>query len=279
MKKRIVLIWDLDGFIGLVNSTMPYSYNGNYHKKELDCVERSLELLNKYAMKSTFAITGFSAEKGIYPYTFPDLIEKISSLGHEIASHSWRHEWVPFLSKQQFGNSLLRSKIALESATKNRVTVNGFVPPHNKPSTWILKGAYSIEDRALFPFYRFGDLSSVFTELKRANFKWIRISQNPFLERIIDRGRNKHYRVFFHKGLLILRNHRSGFSKEVIDKIISSQQEIHTVSAHPAMLGFEDGRAESWGSFESFAQAFANRKEYEFITPQQLILEHEQGIH
>ena len=92
MRKKVFLIWDLDGFIGAVNSTSPYNYNSTNHELELKCVEQSLELMAKHDVKCTFAITGFSAEEGKYPYTFPELIRKIYDCGHEIASHSWRHE-------------------------------------------------------------------------------------------------------------------------------------------------------------------------------------------
>jgi peptidoglycan/xylan/chitin deacetylase (PgdA/CDA1 family) len=130
MKKKVILIWDLDGAIGQINSTFPYNYNVKQLVRELDNVRYALDILDTFKVKSTFAITGFSAEEGVSPYTFPDLIEEIKKRGHEVASHSWRHEWIPVFTSQQIFKSAERSKRVLESIV-GIGSVNGFVPPHN----------------------------------------------------------------------------------------------------------------------------------------------------
>ena len=58
--------------------------------------------------------------------------------------------------------SLKRSKSILEAAIEYRQDVVGFVPPHNKPETWIKRGAFSFGDRGLWPFFKMGNLENVF---------------------------------------------------------------------------------------------------------------------
>jgi peptidoglycan/xylan/chitin deacetylase (PgdA/CDA1 family) len=269
-KKKIIIIWDLDGFVGVLNSTLPYNFDSTYPEIELQFVNKALSLLEKFSIKTTFAVTGFSAESGLYPYTFPELIKEIHALGHEIASHSWRHEWIPLFTEKQVDRSLQRSKSALENTLRNDATVLGFVPPHNKPSTWLSKGAFSIGDRGIYPFFKMGDLSSLFKLLKKNNYRWIRISHKP----IWRRKNNKislPQKVYKQDGILILQNHYCGFDQKIIDYIENKQQEYFVVSAHPVMLSFNDKRPESWENFENFIKHFSNRKDIQFIRPLDII--------
>lgn len=271
MKKKIILTWDLDGFIGVVNSTLPYDYNFNYLETELQCVVDSLALLKEYQVPSTFAITGYSAEKGLYPYTFPELIKNIHDLGHEVASHSWRHEWVPLFSEKQIDKSFERSKRMLEEACGGDFKLTGFVPPHNKPATWIKRGAYSLEDKGLFPLFPMGEVDNVLAVLKKNEYKWARIAYNPFINRFRAKEFTRRQRVFKHNGMLILENHYTGFDAKIIDYIEVKEQEYFTISAHPAMLDFKDGRPESWENFQKFIIHFANREDIAFVRPMDLL--------
>ena len=49
-------------------------------------VQRILELLEKYSIKSSWFIPGYDIE------TYPDVVKEIFSLGHEIAHHNYLHE-------------------------------------------------------------------------------------------------------------------------------------------------------------------------------------------
>ena len=270
-KKKIIITWDLDGFIGAINSTMPYNYDFSYLEKELQQVERSLKLLAEHNVKTAFAVTGFSAENGVYPYVFPELIKKIHAHGHEVASHSWRHEWVPLFSKKQVGKSLSRSKQVLENVVGDNFKLTGFVPPHNKPATWIKKGAYSLEDKGLYPLFEMGDVSSLLAVLKDNNYKWVRIAHNPFINRLKTKEFTRRQKVYNHNGILILENHYTGFDQRIIDYIETKSQPYFTISAHPMMLDFIDGRPESWENFEKFITRFANREDVSFVRPMDLL--------
>ncbi len=245
MKKKIFLIWDLDGGIGQINSTFPYNYNFQNLYRELEGVERTLDLLSPHKIKCTFAVTGFSGEEGIYPYTFPDLIRKIAEEGHEVASHSWRHEWIPLFKKEQIQRSLARSKQTLERVISKPVV--GFVPPHNRPMSWLSRGAYSLGDRGLYPFFTMGDMDPVIKLTQQTGYEWIRIVHHPLWSRkILKTGR-----IYSYSGLKILENHYTGFDTKVIDYILNSKDETHTISAHPLMLSLKE-KKESWSTFEYF---------------------------
>ena len=260
MKKQVVLIWDLDGAIGQINSSYPYNYNFENLEQELKNVRYALDKLDEYRIKSCFAITGFSAEEGKYPYVFPELIDEISQKGHEIASHSWRHEWAPLFTKKQIQLSLKRSKSALEKSISNRQEVVGFVPPHNRPMTWLKKGAFSLGDRGIYPFFKMGDTSSLLKQLEEQNYKWVRISCRNLFKKFRLKSTNLTGNVYRHKNITIFENHYTGFDEKVMSHILETNYPTYTVSAHPLMLSFT-GKSESKENFEMFLSKLSHNKE------------------
>lgn len=271
MKKKIIITWDLDGFVGVLNSTMPYNFNLNYVYRELEFVQKALDLLEVHQVKTSFAITGFSAEEGASPYTFQVLIQEIANRGHEIASHSWRHEWIPLFTAKQVEKSLTRSKIALEKVVGGDYNLGGFVPPHNKPATWLKKGAFSLGDRGIYPFFEMGDMSSLLKLLQKTGYKWVRISHEPIWGKFGKKEFTRPQRVYKHDNMLILQNHYCGFDQGIIDYIEKKDQEYFIISAHPAMLAFQDGRPESWDNFEKFIRYFAHKDDITFVRPLDLL--------
>lgn len=267
--KKIILIWDFDGPIGQINSSYPYNFNFKNFQTEIDNVKRALDLLQQYNVTCCFAITGFSAEKGIFPYTFPDLIKEISDRGHEIASHSWRHEWSSIFQKKQIEKSLIRSKMILEK-TINQVTVFGFIPPHNRPMTWLRKGAFSIGDRGVFPLFKMADNQSLISLLKKTNYKWIRISHSNIFHKLKLVKKNITGKVYKHKGILVLENHYTGFDKKVVKHILNTNYKTYTISAHPLMLSFED-KNESFENFKFFLSSLTSKEDISFVTPSELL--------
>lgn len=269
--KKVLLIWDFDGAIGQINSALPYNFNFEQLAREQDNVRYILDVLDRYKIKSTFAITGFSAEEGVGPYVFPKLIHEINARGHEVASHSWRHEWIPLFTKNQVSKSLMRSKSSLERAIGGDGKVVGFVPPHNRPMTWWSRGALSIGDRGLFPFFQMGDTSQLINLLKEAGYKWIRVSYHPISEKIGLRKSEFTGRVLRHNDVLVLENHRTGFDSVVVDHILNTTKKSYTVSAHPLMLDFEN-KAESKKNFGLFLERLTNTDQaIEFVRPCDLL--------
>lgn len=108
-----------------------------------------LELLEKYGHKATFFILGWVAEKK------PNLVKKIASEGHEIASHGYKHEIIYKLTEDSFRKDLLLSKNILEDITGKEVI--GYRAPNfsiTKNSLWaisILKELNFKYDSSVFP--------------------------------------------------------------------------------------------------------------------------------
>jgi hypothetical protein len=135
----------------------------------------------------------------------------------------------------------------------------------------VRRGAYSLEDKGLYPLFPMGDVDNVLAVLKKNGYKWARIAYNPFSNRLKPKEFTRKQNVFNHHGMLILENHYTGFDQRIIDYIESKNQEYFTVSAHPVMLSFTDGRLESWEHFEKFITHFANRSDVEFVRPMDLL--------
>jgi polysaccharide deacetylase family protein (PEP-CTERM system associated) len=93
-----------------------------------------LEMFEKYDVKATFFVLGYIAEK------FPDLIKKISALGHEIASHGYAHIDLRKVSKEQFEEDFFKSINILEKITGKKV--EGFRAPFfsiNENNYWVFE--------------------------------------------------------------------------------------------------------------------------------------------
>ncbi|MFY0483515.1 polysaccharide deacetylase family protein [Flavobacterium sp. PLA-1-15] len=268
--KKIILIWDFDGPIGQVNSSYPYNFNFENIEKEIQNVKWLIGFLKEKNIKCCFAITGFSAEQGPYPFCFPDFIKEIALKGHEIASHSWKHEWMPIFKEDQMQKSLQRSKKSLESCIMKENAVVGFVPPHNRPMTWFRRGAFSLGDRGIWPFFKMGDNQNVLRLLKKNNYKWVRVSYKNLFMMLGFQKKNKTGRIFTKDGLLILENHYTGFDEDVINHILTTNYETYTISAHPFMLSLEN-KKESKKNFLNFIERLTTSDQsISFVLPSEL---------
>ncbi|QLH07843.1 polysaccharide deacetylase [Nitrosopumilus ureiphilus] len=113
---------------------LPFSEWPKYESRIMRNTEMILDLFEKYDVKATFFVLGYIAEK------FPDLVKKISELGHEIASHSYAHIDLRKVSKEQFEEDFLKSINILEKITGKKV--EGFRAPFfsiNKSNYWVFE--------------------------------------------------------------------------------------------------------------------------------------------
>ena len=113
---------------------LPFEKWSKYESRVVQNTEMILDLFEKYDVKSTFFVLGYIAEQ------FPDLIKKISELGHEIASHSYAHIDLRKVSKEKFEEDFIKSKNILEKITGKKV--KGFRAPFfsiNKNNYWVFE--------------------------------------------------------------------------------------------------------------------------------------------
>jgi polysaccharide deacetylase family protein (PEP-CTERM system associated) len=127
---------------------LPFSSWSHYPSRIVQTTESILELLTKYNVSATFFTLGYIAD------LYPELIERIVSLGHEIASHSYSHIDLRKKSKDQIECDIKKSISSLEKVSGNKIS--GFRAPffsisqNNLDSFNIIK-KYFKYDSSIFP--------------------------------------------------------------------------------------------------------------------------------
>jgi len=84
---------------------------------------RVLNLLDKYAIRSTFFVPGWTAEK------YPESVEEIARRGHEVAAHGYMHENLGELKSPEEEEEIFRKSIDALEAVAGRGPL-GFRAPH-----------------------------------------------------------------------------------------------------------------------------------------------------
>jgi peptidoglycan/xylan/chitin deacetylase (PgdA/CDA1 family) len=140
---RLMLFWDYDTQWGADRARQ--SGPQQWGPAEFENSEHLLELLFEYDIRCCFAVVGAAALPGKRPYHDPDQIRRIHAAGHEIASHSHKHEWLPGLNRQHLRQTLRESKDALEQCIG--AAVKCFVPPFNQPYDYLRSGSISLSER------------------------------------------------------------------------------------------------------------------------------------
>lgn len=111
--------------------------------------ERLLDLFDEYAVRGTFFVLGWVAER------HPSLVRSITSRGHELASHGYAHRLVYEQTPEVFREDVRRSKSLIEDLSGKRV--NGYRAPSfsvTEESLWaldvLLEEGYRY-DASIFP--------------------------------------------------------------------------------------------------------------------------------
>ncbi|MEJ2636672.1 MAG: polysaccharide deacetylase family protein [Calditrichia bacterium] len=89
-----------------------------------------LDILNEYNVKGTFFVLGWIAER------YPELVEKISRAGHEVACHGDNHDLTYILKEDELLEDIQKSKSTLEGIIGKKVS--GYRAP-----------SFSVDDRVL----------------------------------------------------------------------------------------------------------------------------------
>jgi len=87
----------------------------NYPSRAEIGLDRFLDILSHFNISCTFFILGWVAEK------HPNLVRKIDSFGHEIASHGYGHELIYRLGRDRFRQDIRKAKRILEDLTGNEI--------------------------------------------------------------------------------------------------------------------------------------------------------------
>jgi len=109
-----ILTIDLEEWFHLF---LPYDVHSiKYESRIEENVEFILEVMQEHGFKATFFVVGWIARK------HPQLIRKLQQLGHEIASHSDKHELVHRQTKDEFRKDLHQSIETMEDICGAKIT-------------------------------------------------------------------------------------------------------------------------------------------------------------
>jgi peptidoglycan/xylan/chitin deacetylase (PgdA/CDA1 family) len=176
-----------------------------------------LHVLREHGVRATFGIVGRVALPGDPPEHCPEQIRAIYREGHEIASHSMFHKFLPPLGQQELLDDVLCSRRALEACTG--ASVRGFIPPFNRPMHFPQKRAFSFSET--FGTHGRGrarqSLGSLLRILGKCGYGWSRVSFEDKLLRIARyAGICKEMlpaQPFLYAGVVAIPLHATGFGE------------------------------------------------------------------
>jgi hypothetical protein len=180
---KLLLFWDYDTQWGGDRSRSPGAPK-MWGDAEYANTDRLLELHAEYGVHACFAVVGAAALPGTRPYHHPDQIRRIHQAGHEVGSHSHRHEWLPGLCLEALRETLISSKDALEQCIGSPLVT--FVPPYNQPFDCRERWSFSASERREARTDR-TDLRRLCQTLKECGYRFSRVSYWPLWERLVGK--------------------------------------------------------------------------------------------
>ena len=245
----LLFFWDYDTQWGADRSR---SAGGpkKWGNLEFENTERLLELHEQYKIPACFAVVGAAALPGERPYYDPAQIRRIRAAGHEIASHAFRHEWLPGLNRRELLETLRLSKDALEQCTSAEVV--SFVPPFNQPFDYSARWAISLSERREAGRER-TDIKRLCEALRDSGYRFCRIVYSPLPIHIIERLSGQRIRrgraVETISGVTCARlNSPGGFNGPVLKLLRRCVKTggLIVVYGHPHSLRAGNSQDESW---------------------------------
>jgi hypothetical protein len=264
---KLLLFWDYDTQWGADRSR---SSGGpkDWGRLEFENTERLLDLHAQYDVQSCFAVVGAAALPGERPYHDPAQIRRIHAAGHEIASHSFYHEWLPCLRRQALKETLQKSKDALEQCIGAPVV--SFVPPFNQPFDYPAGWSFSLSERKAVKKER-TDLRRLCETLTECGYRFCRVCYRPIVQRLVERIMHKRLDPLIRpeniSGLTCIRlNTHAGFDKTTRAAVCKSaaQGGWVVVYGHPHSL--RSGHAQDESFFVPFLELITGLRKAGMLT-------------
>lgn len=263
---KLLIYWDYElqtGADQAISTKGKWNGNDDYEQTEL-----LLSLLKEYGLQTTFAVVGFCAEKGDLPYHAPNQIKRIFEQGHEIASHSYKHEYIPWLTLTELRRTLVKSKQILEELTGQKVF--SFTAPHNQPVNFHglaleFKKRIGLSKVSLGRLYDL--LSQAGYRTHRDNY-WTPVNNKLF-------GRFRSFPMGFKGNLRLFRlNCSDGFgrqTRQVVNHAVKTRQ-IAVICGHPWALKFKGDQSMSCLiGFLEWVKKLEQNKKLIITTPRALL--------
>ena len=160
----------------------PAGYRESFHMRDFPAnadyegTNILLKVLQDHDVKVTFGIVGQAALPGEKWNHCQEQIRAIRQVGHEIASHSMTHRYLPAMRGPELLEEVAASKRALEECIGS--SVQGFIPPFNRPSHFPERGAFSLSEVLGLGGRGRGrqSVGTMLEALSTAGFGWSRVS-------------------------------------------------------------------------------------------------------
>ena len=215
---------------------------------EFEHTDRLLDIHREYDVPACFAAVGEAGREGRRPYHDPVQLRRIHAEGHEIGSHSLRHEWLPGLAPDELARAVSESKTILEQCVGSDVVT--FVPPYNQPFDYPAGLSISLSERREASSHR-NDLGAVCRALGAAGYRFCRVAYRPIAQRLVEgvlgRRRDRPSRLEAIEGVTCVRlNTPGGFGAEtaaVVERC-AERGGLAVVYGHPHSLRAENSQNE-----------------------------------
>jgi hypothetical protein len=240
---NILLFWDYDTQWGGDRSRAGKGPQNWSH--EFENTERLLQMQADYEMPSCIAVVGAAATPGNRPYHDPGQIRQMHQLGHEVASHTFHHDWIPGLTWDELLATLRNSKDALEQCIGAPVTC--LVPPYNQPFDYPSGWSISLSERREAGRNHIG-LHRLCQALIETGYRFCRVGYRPLTERLLHRLRGQYSLQPSEpetiEGVYCLRTNACGFdsnSLSLLDRCVQTGKSL-VIYGHPHSLSDPQNR-------------------------------------
>ncbi len=211
---RLAISFDYDSPEGYRNSFGMQGWPADADHKGADVL---LRVLKDRGAVATFGVVGRVALEGAPPEHCPEQVCRIHRDGHEIASHSMFHRFLPPLHRSELLEDAATSRQVLERRID--APVRGFIPPFNRPMHFPQRRAFSISE--LLGLHGRGrarvSLGGMLRVLTQAGYGWSRVS---FEDKVASLLRRAGFRAeatppqpFLFGGIVAIPLHSTGFGE------------------------------------------------------------------
>ena len=250
---KLAISFDYDSPEGYRNSFGMRGWRADADQAGTDLLMRVLEA---HDVRATFAVVGRVALDGAPPEHCPDQIRAIHAAGHEVASHSMFHRFLPSMPLGELLEDVSASRRALEDCIG--APVRGFIPPFNRPMHFPQRRAISVSE--VLGLHGRGrgrqSLGSLLRTLGAAGFGWSRVSFEDKLARYF--GPREPQQPFPFGGVIAIPLHSTGFgeaSAALVRRYLATDLTI-AIYGHPnqAMESNDQSAAKLDGFLNTFAR-------------------------
>jgi peptidoglycan/xylan/chitin deacetylase (PgdA/CDA1 family) len=217
-----------------------------------------LGVLSKHGVRTTFGVVGRAALDGPPPEHCPAQIRAIHAAGHEVASHSMHHLFLPPLRRDELFEEAAASRRALEDCIG--APVRGFIPPFNRPMHFPQRRAFSVSETLGLHGRGRGrqSVGSMLRVLGEAGYGWSRVSFEDKLARLL--GGSKPEQPFVYGRVVAIPLHCTGFAESaraLVRRYLDSDMVIN-LYGHPSQALEE--REQSAGALDGLLEAFGSER-------------------